>query len=59
VTAAQIAEGLTAIVLRLANPEAPDTLPPGWTMHEWAYVRGIAAGAIARARDEFVRAPAP
>lgn len=55
VTRAQIADGLSVLVLRLANGNA-DTTPDGWQPHEWAYVKGIAAGELIRLRDRLVAA---
>lgn len=40
----RIAEGLELLVLQLANGET--SLPADWQPHEWAYVKGLASGAI-------------
>jgi len=53
-TRQQIADGLEVIALRLAKAEAET--PAGFASHEWAYVKGIAAGAIMRVRDDLARA---
>jgi hypothetical protein len=52
-TRAQIIEGLEVIALRLAKAEAET--PAGFAAHEWAYVKGLAAGAIMRVRDDLAR----
>jgi hypothetical protein len=52
-TLEQIAEGLSLLVMRLAN--APITeRPDGWAPHDWAYVKGVASGEILRLRDRLV-----
>jgi hypothetical protein len=43
-TRERIADGLELLVLQLANGET--TLPEGWESHEWAYVKGLASGAL-------------
>ena len=54
-TRPQILDGLETIVLRLAN--APDAPPAGYQPHEWAYVKGLAAALILRARADLARVP--
>jgi len=46
----QIAAGLEQLALQLANAR---DVPVGWEPHEWAYVKGIASGAIMRLRDRL------
>lgn len=49
----QIALGLSLLAMQLANDAE---VPPGWTPHEWAYVKGVAAGEMLRLRDRLVAA---
>ncbi len=49
----QIAAGLSLLVLHLANDQ--DFVPPGWTPHEWAYLKGLASGRILELRDRLSR----
>ncbi len=49
-TREQIAEGLSLLVMQLANDA---DVPDGWQPHEWAYVKGIASGEILRLRDRL------
>jgi hypothetical protein len=53
-TRERIAEGLSMLVLGLANPGTLMDPPDDWTAHEWAYVKGLASGAILRLRDAIV-----
>jgi hypothetical protein len=46
-TRGQIADGLSLLVLQLANDA---DVPDGWADYEWAYVKGIASGEILRLR---------
>ena len=48
----QIADGLSLLVLQLANNDLH--LPSGWEPHEWAYVKGIASGAILQWKRSLV-----
>jgi hypothetical protein len=50
ITRSTIVEGLSTLILQLAN-EAD--VPDGWEPHEWAYVKGIASGAIIRLRTQL------
>jgi len=50
----QIAEGLSILVLRLANSHDVEIPPEGWQPHEWAYLKGLASGEILRLRDRLV-----
>lgn len=43
-TRERIADGLEILCLQLANGDT--SIPPGWQPHEWAYVKGLASGAI-------------
>ena len=43
-TRERIADGLEILCLQLANGDT--SLPPGWEPHEWAYLKGLASGAI-------------
>lgn len=42
----RILAGLSLLVMQLANGESLQ--PPDWSAHEWAYVKGLASGAILR-----------
>lgn len=53
-TRARIADGLTRIVLILATADLRDDVPDGWEPHEWAYVKGLASGAVIQLRDQLV-----
>lgn len=53
-TRAQIIEGLSVLVLHLANDR--DNVPEGFAPHEWAYIKGIASGELLRLRDRLVAA---
>ncbi|MEP7304187.1 MAG: hypothetical protein ABJA98_01590 [Acidobacteriota bacterium] len=52
-TRQQMADGLEAVVDRLANGQ--DEPPAGVSVHEWAYVKGIASAAILRLKDSLGR----
>jgi hypothetical protein len=52
-TRERIAEGLERLTLQLASGETT-TPPEGWQPHEWAYVKGLAHGAIWMMRARFV-----
>lgn len=43
-TRERIADGLEILCLQLANGDT--SLPAFWAAHEWAYIKGVAAGAI-------------
>lgn len=51
-TRERIAEGLSLLVLHLANGHAET--PPNWEPHEWAYLKGLASGELLRLRDRIV-----
>lgn len=53
-TREQIAEGLSLLVMRLANAETNLEPPKDWAPHEWAYVKGIASGELLRLHDRLV-----
>lgn len=48
----KIAVGLQMLTLLLANRQPTHEPPDGWTVHEWAYVCGVASAAIMRLRDD-------
>ena len=56
-TRAEMAEGLSLLVMRLAN-ESGEQGPPGppnkWRPEEWAYIKGVASSEILRLRDRLV-----
>ncbi len=45
-TRERIAEGLQLLILALANPGTLLDPPDGWEPYEWAYVKGLASGAV-------------
>jgi hypothetical protein len=51
-TRERIAEGLELLTLQLANNQ--HTLPDGWTLEEWIYIKGIASHAIWTTRARFL-----
>ncbi len=53
----QIVEGLTLLVLQLANGGDTCDVPQGWQPHEWAYLKGVASHAILRARSLLLELP--
>lgn len=54
-TRTQIAEGLSHIVLGLANNSDLSMPPEDLSPHEWAYIKGIASGELLRLRDRLVQ----
>ena len=50
ITRSTIVEGLSTLILQLANDA---DVPDGWEPHEWAYVKGVASGAIIRLRTHL------
>lgn len=48
-----IMDGLSAVVLRLANDHDP---PAGWTPQQWAYVCGLASAQVLILRDRIASA---
>jgi hypothetical protein len=44
VTRERILHGLDILILQLANGET--SLPEGWDLHEWTYVKGIASAGV-------------
>jgi hypothetical protein len=55
-TRARIAEGLMLLVMGLANPGTLMDPPDGWTVGEWAFVKGQAAAEILRLHKEVAAA---
>jgi hypothetical protein len=53
-TRQRIIEGLMLIVLALGNNTKLTDPPDGWRDYEWAFVKGIAVGAIGQLRDRLV-----
>lgn len=52
-TRERIAEGLELLTLQLGTSNI--IVPPdGWTIEEWAYVKGLAHGAIWMLRQRFL-----
>jgi hypothetical protein len=47
-TRQRILDGLSLLVMGLANPGTLLDPPDGWELHEWAYVKGVASHAILR-----------
>ncbi len=48
-------EGLTILILGLANNAPLVHTPDGWEPHEWAYLKGLASGALSRLREHVAR----
>ncbi len=53
----QIVDGLSLLVMQLANDQDSRNVPNGWQPHEWAYLKGIASHAILRARALLIELP--
>lgn len=47
-TRSRIADGLVLVVELLGHPGPLPDPPNGWDRYEWAYVKGLASGAILR-----------
>jgi hypothetical protein len=52
-TRLRIATGLHLLITQLANGETER--PEGWDPHEWAYVKGLASGAIIELETKILK----
>lgn len=52
-TQARIAEGLLMLVIALSDTGTLIDPPNGWETYEWAYIKGLAAGAILQSRRQL------
>lgn len=54
-TQARIAEGLLMLVIALSDTGTGTLIDPpnGWETYEWAYIKGLAAGAILQSRRQL------
>jgi hypothetical protein len=55
----RIADGLQELVQRLATNQETATPPATWQPWEWAYVLGIASGAVMRVETAIRARPVP
>jgi hypothetical protein len=55
-TRERIADGLELLCLQLGNGQTDAMPPEGWTSHEWAYVKGLATGAVMQFRYQLIAA---
>jgi len=53
-TRSEIASALEVLVERIGSGAPIEEPPTFLTLHEWYYVKGIAASAILRLRDDLV-----